>query len=127
MENIIIETVVQIISALLLMLISLLGTWLTAKLAKRTELANIAAATDEATRVAQQTVLELQQTVVDNLKAANEDGKLTKEEVAELKELLLDGTMAKMSDTAKNMLTAAGVDISAIIRGAGEAFIRQMK
>ena len=127
MENIIIETVVQIFAALLLMLISLLGTWLTAKLAKRTELANIAAATDEATRVAQQTVLELQQTVVDNLKAASADGKLTKEEVAELKELLLDGAMDKMSDTAKNMLTAAGVDISAVIRGAGEAFIRQMK
>lgn len=127
MENIIIETVVQIFAALLLMLISLLGTWLTAKLAKRTELANIAAATDEATRVAQQTVLELQQTVVDNLKAASADGKLTKEEIAELKELLLDGAMDKLSDTAKNMLTAAGVDISAIIRGAGEAFIRQMK
>ena len=127
MENIIIETVVQIFAALLLMLISLLGTWLTAKLAKRTELANIAAATDEATRVAQQTVLELQQTVVDNLKAASADGKLTKEEIAELRELLLDGAMDKMSDTAKNMLTAAGVDISAVIRGAGEAFIRQMK
>lgn len=127
MENIIIETVVQIFAALLLMLISLLGTWLTAKLAKRTELANIAAATDEATRVAQQTVLELQQTVVDNLKEANADGKLTKEEIAELRELLLDGAMDKMSDTAKNMLTAAGVDISAVIRGAGEAFIRQMK
>lgn len=127
MENIIIETVVQIFAALLLMLISLLGTWLTAKLAKRTELANIAAATDEATRVAQQTVLELQQTVVDNLKAASADGKLTEEEIAELKELLLDGAMDKMSDTAKNMLTAAGVDISAVIRGAGEAFIRQMK
>ena len=127
MENIIIETVVQIFAALLLMLISLLGTWLTAKLAKRTELANIAAATDEATRVAQQTVLELQQTVVDNLKAASADGKLTKEEIAELKDLLLDGAMDKLSDTAKNMLTAAGVDISAVIRGAGEAFIRQMK
>lgn len=127
MENIIIETVVQIFAALLLMLISLLGTWLTAKLAKRTELANIAAATDEATRVAQQTVMELQQTVVDNLKAASADGKLTKEEVAELRGLLLEGAMDKMSDTAKNMLTAAGVDISAVIRGAGEAFIRQMK
>ena len=46
MENIIIETVVQIFAALLLMLISLLGTWLTAKLAKRTELANIAPARD---------------------------------------------------------------------------------
>lgn len=127
MENIIIETVVQIFAALLLMLISLLGTWLTAKLAKRTELANIAAATDEATRVAQQTVLELQQTVVDNLKAASADGKLTKEEITELRGLLLEGAMDKMSDTAKNMLTAAGVDISAVIRGAGEAFIRQMK
>ena len=35
--------------------------------------------------------------------------------------------MAKMSDTSKNLLNAAGVDISAIIRGAGEALIARMK
>ena len=45
----------------------------------------------------------------------------------ELGKLLIDGAMAKMSDTSKNLLNAAGVDISAIIRGAGEALIARMK
>ena len=35
--------------------------------------------------------------------------------------------MAKMSDSAKKLLTAAGVDISALIKGAGEAAIAKMK
>ena len=114
MENIIIETVVQIFAALLLMLISLLGTWLTAKLAKRTELANIAAATDEATRVAQQTVLELQQTVVDNLKAANEDGKLTEEEIAELKAAIANGDKANINEELGDVLFSA-VNVSRFV------------
>ena len=71
MENVIIETVVQIVATLLITLIGVLGTWLTAKIAKKHELANIAAATDEATKAAQTTVLELQQTTVEAMKAAS--------------------------------------------------------
>ena len=61
MYEIIMETVVQIVATLLLTLIGVLGTWLTIKISKKAELANIAAATNEATRAAQTTVLELQQ------------------------------------------------------------------
>ena len=73
------------------------------------------------------TVLELQQTTVDKLKAASADGKLTKAEIAELGKMLIDGSMEKMSDAAKNVLNSAGVDITAIIKGAGEALIASMK
>lgn len=69
----------------------------------------------------------MQQTVVDDLKAAAGDGKLTKEEVAKLKNDLLSMSMTKLSDTSVKILTAAGVDISAIIAGAGEALIKKMK
>ena len=127
MNEIIIETVVQIVATLLLTLIGVLGTWLTAKISKRQELANISAATHEAVSAAQITVLELQQTVVDGWKAANEDGKLTDEEVEMLGVMLLDKTVEKMSDSAVNLLVSAGVDISAIIKGAGEAMIKQIK
>lgn len=127
MIEIIIENIVQIAATLLITLIGVLGAWLTAKISKSKELANIATATDEVIRAAQTTVLELQQTTVDGWKKANADGKLTKEEITELGKLLLEGTMAKMSDTSKNLLNAAGVDISAIITGVGEALIAQIK
>ena len=127
MSNAIIETAVQIAATLCITLIGVLGTWLTTKIAKREELKTITAATDEAIRAAQQTVLELQQTTVEQLKAASADGKLSGEDIAALGKRLLDGSMAKMSDSAKKLLTAAGVDISALIKGAGEAAIAKMK
>lgn len=126
MSEIIMETIVQIVATLLLTLIGVLGTWLTVKIGKRSELQNIAAATNEAINAAQLTVLELQQTVVAGWKAANEDGKLTEFEIKELGIMLRNKAMEKMSDSAKDLLASAGVDISAIIKGAGEAMIQSM-
>ena len=115
MVNVIIENAVQIAATLVVTLIGVLGAWLTAKIGKREELKNISAAT------------ELQQTTVDKLKAASADGKLSKDEIDELGKLLIDGASAKMSDAAKGVLNAAGVDLTAIIKGAGEAMIAKAK
>lgn len=127
MYEIIMETVVQIVATLLLTLIGVLGTWLTIKISKKAELSSIAAATNEATKAAQTTVLELQQTTVAAMKAAHEDGKLTEDEKKNLSAMLLKKALDKMSEPAKALLKAAGVDISAIITGAGEAMIGAMK
>lgn len=127
MYEIIMETVVQIVATLLLTLIGVLGTWLTVKISKKAELSSIAVATNEATRAAQTTVLELQQTTVEAMKAAHEDGKLTEDEIKNLSAMLLEKALDKMSEPAKALLMAAGVDISAIITGAGEAMIGAMK
>lgn len=127
LPEIIIETVVQIVATLLITLIGVLGAWLTTKIAKKTELTNIGVATNEVIGAAQLTVLELQQTVVDGWKAASADGKLSQDEIAELGKMLIEKTMEKMSDSAKSLLTSAGVDITAIITGAGEAMIQNMK
>ena len=127
MNEVIMETVMQIVGTLLITLIGVLGTWLTAKIGKRQELHNIAVATNEAVNMAQVTVLELQQTVVDGWKAAHEDGKLSNEEINELGYLLVNKTVEKMSDSAINLLVSAGVDITAIIKGAGEEMILRMK
>ena len=80
MTNVIIENLVQIAATLLITLIGVLGAWLSTKLAKREELENISTATNEVIHAAQQTVLELQQTTVEGMKKAHEDGKLTKDE-----------------------------------------------
>lgn len=127
MNEIIMETVVKIVGTLLLTLIGVLGAWLTAKIGKYQELKNIAIATNEAVNVAGITVLELQQTVVEGWKAANDDGKLTAEEIDALGCMLLDKAIEKMSDSAVNLLVSAGVDITALIKGAGEEMILRMK
>lgn len=124
---VIMENLVEIIAALVIALIGVLGTWLTAKIGKREELKSINAAQQEVIDMARITVGELKQTVVDGLKAANADGKLTNAEITALGKSLLDLTVAKMSDTTYNLLNSAGVDIVALITGAGEDWIESLK
>ena len=64
---------------------------------------------------------------VDALKAGSADGKLTQDEITDLGQKLLSGALAKMSDSGIEVLKAANVDINAIVTGAGEALIAQMK
>ena len=127
MYELIIELVAKIVGMILVTAIGVAGTWLTAKIAKRNELANIAAATDEAVGAAQRVVQELQQTLVEGMKASCEDGKLSDSEIEQLSALLLNKAMAQMSEPAKNVLAAAGKDVSAIIQSAGEAMILAIK
>lgn len=124
--NALIENGVQVAVSLVVALIGVAGTWLSIQIGKVKKLQTVKLATDEAKDAAITTVLELQQTVVDDLKAAAVDGKLTKEEIAKLKNDLISMSMAKLSDTSVKILTAAGVDISAIIAGVGEALVGKM-
>ena len=124
--NALIENGVQVTVSLVVALIGVAGTWLSIQIGKVKQLQTVQLATDEAKDAAITTVLELQQTVVDDLKAAAVDGKLTKEEIAKLKNDLISMSMAKLSDTSVKILTAAGVDISAIISGVGEALIQKL-
>ena len=124
--NALIDSGVQVLVALAVALIGVAGTWLTTQIGKVKQLQTVQIAVDEAKNAAVTTALELQQTVVDDLKAAAVDGKLTKEEIAKLKNDLLAMSMAKLSNASVKVLTAAGVDISAIITGAAEAMVGQM-
>ena len=125
--NILIENAVNIAAAFFIALIGVFGAWLTAKLGKSTQLDTVNRAQQELIKLAQITVGELKQTVVDGMKAANKDGKLTKEEIAQLGQLLYEKTTAKLSASAMDVLTAAQVDISALITGTAEHLIGQMK
>ena len=126
MQDAVISVVTQVVSTLLITLIGVLGAWLTAKIGKKVELANINRAKDELIAAAQQTVMELQQTVVEGMKNAAADGKLTDEEIAGLSITLLAKTKEKMSLPAIQLLEAASVDVNALIRGAGEALIAEL-
>ena len=125
--NILIENAVNITAAFFIALIGVFGAWLTAKLGKATQLDTVNRAQQELIKLAQITVGELKQTVVDGMKAAHTDGKLTKEEIAQLGQLLYDKTTAKLSASAMDVLTAAQVDISALITGTAEQIIAGMK
>jgi len=127
MNTVIIETIVSVLANLAITLIGVAGAWLVTQIGKSQQLKTINAAVGELTTAAEQTVYELQQTVVDNLKAASADGKLTQEEITVLGKKLLEGALAKMSDSGIGVLKAANVDINAIVTGAGEALIARIK
>jgi len=127
MNTVIIETIVSVLANLAVTLIGVAGAWLVTQIAKSQQLNTINTAVNELTNAAETTVLELQQTVVDGLKEASADGKLTQDEITNLGKLLLKGTLEKMSDSAMNVLKAANVDINAIVTGAGEALIARIK
>ncbi|MCE5188213.1 MAG: hypothetical protein LLF75_03365 [Eubacteriales bacterium] len=121
------EYALQIAATLLVTLIGVLGTWLSLKLGKSAGLQNIDAAQKELIRAARITVDELQQTLVTEFKAANEDGKLSPEEIARLKDTLLSKTLEKLSLPALSLLKGAAVDVNNLIAGVGEAWIERMK
>jgi len=127
MKDFLIEQAVGITAYLLVTLIGLLGAWLSSKLAKKIELANIKAATDIVTTETITTVNELQQTTVDHLKAAHKDGKLTPEEIAMLGNALLEITESKLADSVKGLLVAAKIDLENLIRSQAESYINRMK
>ena len=125
--DILIENAVNIATAFFIALIGVFGAWLTAKLGKATQLDTVNRAQQELIKLAQITVGELKQTVVEGMKAAHKDGKLTKEEIAQLGQLLFEKTTAKLSASAMDVLTAAQVDVSALITGTAEHLIAGMK
>ena len=125
--EILIENAVNIAAAFFISLIGVFGAWLTAKLGKATQLDTVNRAQQELIKLTQITVGELKQTVVDGMKAAHKDGKLTKEEIVQLGQLLYEKTTAKLSASAMDVLTAAQVDISALITGTAEQLISGIK
>ena len=127
MLEIILENLVKILTAVVLMGISIGGAYLTNLLATKTKMQNVSNAIYEVCNMATMTAQELQQTVVERLRAANADGKLTGEDIAELNFMLLEKTKAKLTVPVYDLINAAGADIEQIIFGACEAWLNQSK
>lgn len=107
-------------------MIGVAGAWALAKIGQNKNLANLNIAIGQVIDAAQQTVGELQQTVVGGLKAAASDGKLTEAQIAELKRQLLRRTSEKLTAPVVQMLEAAKLDVNALIQGAAEDMINSM-
>lgn len=121
------ENAIETIFAVLGILITAFGAWALNKIGKKAGFETIATATDEVIKLAGITIGELQQTIVDELKANAADGKLTQEEIETLGHELVRKTLEKMSQPVYNLLYASGTDIIALIIGAGEDWINSLK
>lgn len=127
MTDVIIENIVRIVAALLMMLISVGGAYLTALIARNEKLKGIELATQQIIDAALQTAGELQQTMVNDLKEASADGKLSKEDIATLGRDVVELTLLKLTQPTKDLINGAGGDIEAIIHGATEAWLEEIK
>ena len=122
-----IKTGLDVIEAACVMLLTVAGTAWAAKNKDKAYLQNINIAFDNVFKMARITVGELKQKVVDGMKAAADDGKLSDEQIQELQRELLAKTLEKLDAPTKDVLAAAGADICAIIAGVGEDWVRELK
>lgn len=129
--DIIVQTVVQYVAEILGLLIvtaiGVLGAALLKKLNQNSKLSNIAKATAQVIAASQETVRRLQQTLVDSWKESAVDGKLTAEQVVELKQKTIEITLEQLGQPILDLLAAAKIDVEAMITNAAESYINQMK
>ena len=127
MREAMIEVAVQVIYAVLMGLFGILFTYLSKLIGKTKQLQHIATATDELEKVVKIVVGDLQQTVVDGLKEASKDGKLTEAEISELGKQLVQKVGEQISAPAAKTLYAAGIDVENMIHSIAEAYIARIK
>ena len=125
--NTIIQYVAEIVAILVISAIGVFGSWLLNKMKQQKGLENIAMATEQVIKAAQITVRELQQTLVGNWKANQENGKLTPEQIIELKQKAIEITMKKLSEPTLKLLESAKIDVEVMITSAAEAYIDELK
>lgn len=130
MTDTIISTIIsyamEIVATLAILAIGVFGSWLLSKINTNKKLTNISKATEQVIAAAQQTVAELQQTTVEALKAA-QGGKLTEEQIADLKQKVIEITVKKLSSPTINLLESAKCDVISMITSAAEKEVLELK
>ena len=127
MEATITQTAIDVVSgAVQVAMIGLLG-WLFTWLKSKTKSDGLKSSLELLEQTAGTTVGELQQTMVDEWKAANADGKLTSAEIQKLKDLSISLVKKRMGPAAQETIRAAGVNLEDRITAAIQAAITGMK
>lgn len=127
MREVIIEVAVQVIGAVLMGLVGVIFAYLGKLIGKSKELEHISSAMEQLEAVVKNVVGELQQTTVEQMKAATEDGKLTPADIEALGKVLFNKSCEQLSDPASETLKAAGIDVEAMIHSVAEAYIERIK
>ena len=127
MREVLIEIGTDILFELLLLVLSVGFAYISKAISKSKKLEHISLAMDELETVVVAVVGELQQTAVEGLKEASENGKLSKEDIEWLGKQLVDHVTRGLSNPAIEVLTAAKVDIEGMIHSIAEAAIAEIK
>ena len=125
--QVIIQYVAEILGLLIITAIGILGAALLNKLNQNSKLTNLAKATTQVISASQDTVRRLQQTFVDGWKENAVDGKLTPEQIVELKQKTIEITLEQLGQPVLDLLLAAKIDVEDLITNAAESYINQMK
>lgn len=127
MREAMIQVVTEVMFTTLMAVIAVLFAYLSKLFAKSKRLEHVALAMNELEGVVTNIVGDLQQTVVDGLKEASEDGKLSKNDIEWLGKQLIEKATKQISVPAAETLVAAGVDIEGMIHSIAEAWIAEIK
>lgn len=122
-----IEQTVNSLAKLVQMAFFALAAFAADKLGKNLKLKNLNIAVQKVCELARQTAGELQQTIVDNIKAENPDGKLTKDQIDDLSRSLLYLVKAKLDTATQELIIASGSDLDALITGECESYLNMLK
>lgn len=125
--QILIQYAAEVIALIIITALGILGSYILKKIGSNKNLENIANASQQVISAAQETVRRLQQTLVETWKAAAVNGKLTPEQIEELKGLTQEITMEQLGQPVLDLLAAAKIDVSEMITNAAEAYINQLK
>ena len=117
----------EIIKTIILTLVGIAGAWLLAQTGKSKHLGNINQALQELQGSIAAAVTNLQNTLVENWKAANEDGKLTEQEIDYLNKTLVQTAVNNLSAPALKILNAAHLDLEEYILDYGGQIIFHIK
>lgn len=126
-HDVFIEVGTQVVFELLMLVIGVAFAYLTRLVGKSRKLEHIASAMEELERVVKNVVGDLQQTVVEGLKDASVDGKLSQEEIYDLGKMLVMKVTEQLSDPASTTIKAAGIDMTEAIHSIAEAYIARIK
>ena len=127
MREVIIEVTVQVIGAIVMGVIGIMFAYIGKLIGQNKKLETISSAMNQLEGVVQNVVGELQQTMVEGLKEASVDGKLSNEDIFDLGRLLVQKATEQLSDPASATLEAAGIDIVSMIHSMAEAYIERIK
>lgn len=127
MREAIIEVTVQVITAVLLGVVSIAFAYVGKWMGQNKKLETISSAMNQLEGVVQSVVGELQQTMVEGLKDASVDGKLSNEDIYDLGKLLVQKATEQLSNPAAATLEAVGIDIEGMIHSVAEAYIERIK
>lgn len=127
MREVIIEVTVQVVGAIVMGILGIAFAYVGKWMGQTKKLETVSAAMNQLEGVVQNVVGELQQTMVEHLKAASADGKLSDEDIYDLGKLLVMKTSEQLSNPAASTLKAAGIDIENMIHSIAEAYIERIK